>query len=297
MMRIASACILASLVLGGCATSSKHNLKAHLSDTQSQQMTLPVEFIKQPQYLCGPTVLKMATQKHKPQIDFETYKQMTYREKQKGSLKSDMISATRRIGLSPYKVSSVEQMLESLEQGHPVIVFQNLGASWLPAWHYSLLVGYDAKSEMMILHSDQIPNQSLSYSRFLKTWERGDKWTYIAVPNQVLPSFTTFEEALDNALVFEELKNLSAAKDVYLQIVSRWPKRFEPHSGLMGIYHQEKNLKMAISHAQRATELNPKQPDLLYNLSLLYKENKDEKKALNYKNKTLEIDPKRTFKF
>ncbi len=71
----------------------------------------------------------------------------------KGSLQPAMIAATRRQARLAYVISSPQEMLQEVAAGHPVIVLQNLGLSWAPVWHYSVVIGYDLDTNSVLLHS------------------------------------------------------------------------------------------------------------------------------------------------
>ncbi len=279
------------MFLSGCAMFSKQTIAKKLPPGVPQLQKLEVDFIPQEAKLCGPTVLKMATQKYTPTLEFQTYKQMSYREELQGSTKADMLSTIRRIGLSPYQVSTLPEMFENVSEGRPVIVFQNLAVSWMPAWHYSLLVGYDTKKNVMVLHSDRTPYQEMDFDRFANTWKRGEKWAYVAVPPNEIPKHATFENAIDNAIVFEYLRMDRTAQQLYLTMLERWPKRFEPHLGLANIYHSSKNIKRAIEEIDRALMKKPNHPALLFNLATLYFENGQFKQAKLAKEKTIAAAP------
>jgi tetratricopeptide (TPR) repeat protein len=277
-----------SLLLGGCATSK---INEHLNENLPKEHLLKLEFIPQKKNLCGPTVLKMASQQYLPKVPFETYKQFTFREKAEGTFKSDMISSTRRLGLSPYRVPTLETMFQEIDQGRPVIIFQNLGLSWYTMWHYSLLVGYNSEKNIVYLHSGTTPYDHMGFSLFVRTWHRGENWSYVVVPPDVIPDHATIDEALDNATVFENLKEKELAKKVYAAMSTKWPDRFEPYLGLANLFYEEKNLKEAIQEILLALKASPNHPALLYNLASLYHETGESKKAQELKKKTLAAAP------
>lgn len=249
--------------------------------------SVEIPFIPQEKNLCGPTVLKMATQTFLPDVSFETYKNLTFREKAQGTFKSDMLSSTRRLGLTPYKVPTLNIMFNEINHGRPVIVFQNLGLSWYPAWHYALLVGYDSEKNIVYLHSGTDANLEMNFPLFTRTWKRGENWSYVVVPPEIIPPHVSLNEVLDNATVFESLKEKAIAQKIYKSMIDRWPNRFEPHLGLANIFYEDKKIKPAIKEIEIALKLNPKHPALLYNLSVLYHESGDLNKALQYKTQTL----------
>ena len=283
--------LLLPLLLSGCALTSKASLAKVLPPTLSESRSLAVEFIPQETKLCGPAVLKMATQSHLPNLPFRTYKQMSYREDIQGSTKADMLLTLRRIGMAPYRVASLPEMLEHIGDDRPVIVFRDLAVSWSPAGHFSLLVGYNAKKNVMVLHSDRTPLLEVDFHRFADTWKRGERWAYIAVPPGAIPKHAPFEAALDNAVAFEFLRMDRAARDLYLKMIERWPKRFEPHLGLANIYHKSKNRRRAIAEIHLALSKKPNHPALLFNLAKLLFEDGQLREARRVKEKTLALAP------
>ncbi len=71
-----------------------------------------------------------------------------------------MIGAARRHGRVAYVISSPEELLVEVAAGNPVIVLQNLGLSWVPVWHYAVVIGYDGDADMVTLHSGETPGKS-----------------------------------------------------------------------------------------------------------------------------------------
>lgn len=248
---------------------------------------LEVPFIPQGEKMCGPAVLNMAAKPYLPNVPFDTYKNLSFREKAEGTFTSDMLSATRRLGLAPYKVATLEAMLKNVSIGRPVMVFQNLGLSWYPMWHYALLVGYDKNENIVYLHSGFTEYRKMDFGLFKRTWRRGDYWSYIVVPPSTIPENVAFNEVLDNATTFENLKNYKIAQDIYSAMIKKWPDRFEPHLGLANMHYENKQIKKALSEMNKAYQLNPKHPALTYNLSQLYHELGNKKKAEEMKQKTL----------
>ncbi len=278
------------MLLGGCASSPK--ITQYLGASRPEkEIILDIEFVPQGEKLCGPAVLKMASKKHLPHTPFETYKEFAFHEKAEGSFKSDMISSTRRLGLAPYRIPNLEIMFQEIDQGRPVMVFQNLGLSWYPKWHYALLIGYDSFRNIVYLHSGFTEKLKMNFGLFTRTWRRGEYWSYVVVPPQTIPAHVSIEEALDNAVVFENIKNKDAAKIIYTRIAEKWPLRFEPHLGLANLWYESKNLKAAIKEIQVALKIAPNHPALLYNLAVLYYETGELKKAQILKNKTLAAAP------
>lgn len=273
------------MALSGCATSSSL-WKADIQD-DTRAVVLDVPFVAQEKNMCGPVVLKMATHFSAPQFTLNDLKEMTFREEAQGTFQSDILSASRRMGLTPYRVSNSADLWSQIRDGRPVIVFQNMGVSWLPAWHFSLVVGYNAEKDQVLLHSGTEPYQPLGLKRFLSTWNRGDRWSYVVTQSEDIPRQAPFEEALENALLFEKIGNPEAARRLYQAMSPRFPERFEPHLGLAQLMYAKKNLRGALSEMEKAVQIKPDHPALLFNLSVLNFELGQVQKARELKIQTL----------
>ncbi|KYG65558.1 hypothetical protein AZI86_00310 [Bdellovibrio bacteriovorus] len=278
--------LLPALLLMGCATS-KHRWAQDLTEEVPQEKVLDIPFLAQEKNMCGPVVLKMATNFSAPEYTLSDLKEMTFREEVQGTFQSDILSAARRMGLTPYRVPSSSAMWSQIRDGRPVIVFQNLGVSWLPAWHFSLLVGYDSVKDKVYLHTGTEALQSIGIKRFQKTWERGGSWSYVVTAPADIPANASFEEALQNAMLLEKIDQQKPAAEVYQQMIVKFPTRFEPHLGLAQIYYAQGNKKAALKESETALTKSPGHIALLFNLSILYFENGALEKARELKRETL----------
>ena len=84
-------------------------------------------------------------------IDPDDLAPQVYTPSLKGSLQPAMITAARRHSRVAYPISGANALLQEIAAGHPVIVLQNLGLSWIPVWHYAVVIGYDLNQEVIIL--------------------------------------------------------------------------------------------------------------------------------------------------
>lgn len=286
-----SPAILAAALLSiGCATAIRP-LGSRLAAGVAPEAKTEVAFVPMEKNFRGPTVLKMAAEFHQPQRPMTAYTGHVFTEQLEGPLKADMISAARRLGLAPYKVPSPETMFNEIARSQPVVAFQNLGATWLPAWHYSLVVGYSAGENTVLLHGGAKPYEEMSFDRFLKTWERGGKWAYVLVPPSSIPPHADFKEAIDNAVLFEILGRQDLAMRLYRAMAVKWPNRFEPLLGIATIQHKHRNLDLAIGTTEKALGIAPDHPALLFNLAVMHFENGDTQTAKQLKAKLFGLIP------
>ena len=148
--------VVGMFVLSGCATPSTHIWHQAADSIPPRHKLNAVPFFPQKAYQCGPASLAMVLSWSGLQISPDELTPQVYTPSLKGSLQPAMIAATRRQGKVAYPISGAQALLREIAAGHPVIVLQNLGLSWIPVWHYAVVIGYDLDAEMVILHRDPL---------------------------------------------------------------------------------------------------------------------------------------------
>jgi len=76
----------------------------------------------------------------------------------------------------------LESIRKEIRKGRPIIAFLNLGFSAYPIGHYIVVFGYDDVRKIIITHWGNHPNKYISYSRFLKAWEKTGEWVLLVLP-------------------------------------------------------------------------------------------------------------------
>ena len=74
------------------------------------------------------------------------------------------------------------QLKIELDAGHPLIAFVNQGYRFLPVGHYLVVTGYDDRRQAIYAHSGLEKNGLMPYKKFLRQWERTDRWTLLILP-------------------------------------------------------------------------------------------------------------------
>ena len=54
-----------------------------------------------------------------------------------------MVAAARSRIRGAFLKGGIHSVLPEIAAGNPVLVLQNAGWSWLPVWHYAVVIGYD----------------------------------------------------------------------------------------------------------------------------------------------------------
>jgi tetratricopeptide (TPR) repeat protein len=116
--------------------------------------------------------------------------------------------------------------------GHPVIVLQNIGLSWIPVWHYAVVIGYDFIENTAILRSGITERKVMSFYTFEKTWARSDYWGLIVLKPTQLPAIAREKDYLAAVLGLEKSRQFQAAIEGYQTALTRWPHSLIAYMGL-----------------------------------------------------------------
>jgi hypothetical protein len=273
-------CVCGLLVLSGCATTAPDKWRQAASNIPHQHKLTAVPFYPQKEYQCGPASLAMVLSWSGLQIGPDELTPQVYTVSLKGSLQPAMIAATRRQGRVAYPVSGANVLLQEIAAGHPVIVLQNLGLSWIPVWHYAVVIGYDFGADVIILHSGITRQKKTPVGTFENTWARGDHWGLLVLPPDRLPA-TAAEEPWVSAVVgLEKARQWAAAVEGYQTALRQWPQSFSAHIGLGNSYYAMGDLTSATAVLQKTTVRFPLEGVAFNNLAQVLWEQGRKQEAL-----------------
>jgi tetratricopeptide (TPR) repeat protein len=259
--------ISALLVLNGCATVSTNNWHPEAGGIPPKHELNAVPFYPQKEYQCGPASLAMALAWSGLQIDLDGLTSQVYTPSLQGSLTPAMVAATRRHGRVAYPVRGANALLKEIAAGHPVIVLQNLGFSWIPLWHYAVVIGYDLNAGVIILHSGVTNRKKTSLRAFENTWARSDYWGLAILPPYRLPA-SADETVYVLAIVgLEKARQWDAAAIGYQTALNHWPKNLSAHIGLSNSLYAQGELKSAEKVLRKTTDLFPNEGVAFNNLA------------------------------
>lgn len=226
-------CILAfALLLGACAAPGVREVIKNSQLPRHYELT-ETPFFPQQKYHCGPAALSTALQAVDISVTPDQLAPEVYIPSRKGSLQIEMLAAARRHGALPVKIApKLDALFKEVAAGNVVVVMQNLGLSWVPAWHYAVVVGYDLDKELVWLRSGTEKRFEMSMSTFQRTWARSQSWAFVALKPGSLPA-TVEPEAMIQALIsFEKTADAAAAKLAYTAAARRWPDNLVIQTGL-----------------------------------------------------------------
>jgi tetratricopeptide (TPR) repeat protein len=257
----------ALLVFSGCATLSTKKWYQDAGGIPLKHELAAVPFYPQKEYQCGPASLAMALAWSGLQINPDDLTPQVYTPSLQGSLQPAIVAATRRHGRVAYPISGAKALLKEIAAGHPVIVLQNLGFSWIPLWHYAVVIGYDLNEGVITLHSGITNQKKTSLRAFENTWARSDYWGLAILPPYRLPA-SADETAYVSAIVgLEKTRQWDAAAQGYQTALHHWPKNFAAHIGLGNSLYAQGELKSAEKVLRKTTVLFPNEGVAFNNLA------------------------------
>ena len=254
-------------LLFGCAAFQRAPMPQLPANVPASFELDAVPFYPQEKYQCGPATLAMALTWSGLPITPDELKDQVYTPSRKGSLQLAMVGATRRHGKIAYEINDPDALFPEIAAGHPAVILQNLGLSWIPVWHYAVVIGYDVDAEDVILRSGTTKRKVMSYFLFDKTWARSKYWGLIVLAPDQLPKQANEMKYLTAVLGLEKAHQFKAAVTGYQTALTRWPQNLTALMGLGYSYYSLGDLKEAESAFRKATELHPQSAPAYNNLA------------------------------
>lgn len=273
------------LLLTGCSAPLQ---SVRLLESPPPELPQKIEleqtpFYPQQRYQCGPAALATVLESSGVAISPEALVPEVYLPEREGSLQLEIIASARRHGRVPYPLApQMSALLEEVESGHPVLVLQNLGLSWIPRWHYAVAVGYDLQQGQITLRSGEEKRRQISLETFERTWRRSNYWAIVVLPPDQLPSTADELPYLRSVLPFEQLGNWQMAQTAYRTATTHWPKSTGAYLGLGNASYMLKQLSAAESAYRTAIDIDNQFAPALNNLAQTLAEMGKWKEAEHY---------------
>lgn len=177
--------VLSSLA---CTNHIRGNREALLTNYPNLFYIDNVPFFPQEEERCGPTVLASVFNYFGYNVSPDDISKSIYSETLDGTLNIDMINYVKHFiegkGLTfSEDRGDIELIKKEVRDGHPVIVFTDLGIWNIRKGHYMLIIGYDDSREGIIVYSGLKRDKFISYDRFMRIWERGGYWILRVIPD------------------------------------------------------------------------------------------------------------------
>jgi tetratricopeptide (TPR) repeat protein len=191
-----------------------------------------------------------------------------YLPERKGSLQIEMTATARRHGMLPYQLQpQLIDLLSEVAAGNPVLVLQNLAFGWYPQWHYAVVIGYDTKTDDIILRSGTTRRWVTPFEVFERTWQRAEYWALALVPVGEIPVTAEPLHYLKTAYAFEEIGNQDLAFKAYQAASMRWPEVAATWMALGNMAYARHDWPVAMKAFSSAAQLEPKSIDSWNNLA------------------------------
>lgn len=251
-------CCLLSL-LTGCVSSDgimTDQLKSTVALTRHEILNIP--FFPQLYDQCGPSSLATVLNYRQVETTPEELRNYVYLPEREGSLQIEMVAKARKKGQLVYPLAaSLPDLLQEVSEDNPVLVLQNLRLSWWPQWHYSVVIGYDLNSNVIMLRSGSHKRYDVNIDLFNKTWQKAEQWGIVIVNPTHMPATAkemTFIEAASN---LEEIGSHVAAEQAYSTALSQWKDSRLALFGLANIAYAKEDYQQALLKYQKLLSLYP----------------------------------------
>ena len=259
---------LAASMLSACASSTPRLTELIDPGTPARIELADVPFFPQQEYQCGPAALATVLDRPDRRVTPAELVPRVYLPGRRGSLQPELVAATRSYDRLPYLVEpSLDDAVAQLAGGRPVLVMQNLGWRIRPAWHFAVLVGYDAPSSTVVLRSGTTERRVMKARRFDRTWARADRWALVVLEPGELPARPDLDRYMSAAASLEAVGRRDAARAAYLRALDEWPESPWPWLGLANLEHAQGRLERAHDAYRAALDRDPGHVAARHNLA------------------------------
>ena len=277
------------ICLTGCAGLKKWELLQKAGNLPPCFELRTVPFFSQKAYQCGPASLATALNWSGLSVSPEELTDEVFTPLRKGSLQTALISAARRHGRIAYVSTEMDVILSEVAAGHPVIILQNLGLSWYPVWHYSVVVGYNIPKKIFILRSGHTARKIMASRVFENTWARSHYWGLLILRPDQLPAMAKKDLFLEAVLGLEKARQFRAAIHGYKTALTRWPQNLTAFMGIGNCHYALGELKDAESIFRKTVRLHPEEGSPLNNLAQILFEQGRNQEALEAAQKAVSL--------
>ena len=260
--RLSAGFLFLVVALSGCALIAPQTValkEQRPADLPARVELTEVPFYPQEDYYCGPAALAMVLTAAGVKTAPDDLIDQVYLPGRKGSLQVEMLAAARRRGLIAYELApQMTDMLREVAAGSPAIVLENYGPfSWFPVWHYSVVVGYDLQSLVVIRRSGVQQRRPTPLTIFEKIWKHENYWAMVAVPPDRVPVTATEAGYADAVIALERIGQTRNAQIAYQSLLRRWPTSLAGEMGRGNTAYALHDLDTAESAFRRASVNHP----------------------------------------
>jgi tetratricopeptide (TPR) repeat protein len=262
------AVVLAVAGLGGCAVQTAALRQAPPPGLPAAAELAATPFFPQTDYQCGPAALATGLGAAGFAAAPEQLAEQVFLPARSGTLQIEMVAGARRQGAVATRIpATLESALREVGAGRPVVVLLNLGLSWLPRWHYAVLVGYDLGAGEVQLRSGTTRREVMALRSFEHTWQRAGAWGIVVTPPGAWPATAGAEAVVEAAVGYERAVAPAQAVLAYRAALERWPGHLTLQMGLGNALHASGDRRAAAEAFRRAASDHPDSVPARINLS------------------------------
>jgi len=259
-----------SIVISGCSSVAPKDMLRNAGRIPKAARVEGVPFYPQTEFQCGPASLSMVLAWSGLMVRPGELAAEVYTPKRKGSLQSALVASARRHGRIAYPISGPDLLFAEVAAGRPVIVLLNLAFPKHPRWHYAVVVGYDTKERVMILHSGTQAGERISFRVFNRIWARSNCWGLLILPSSEMPVTPDEGKWLEAVVGLERTEQWQAAALAYEKISERWPHNHTAWIGLGNSRFALQDFSGAASAFREAIQVRPESGIAYNNLALAF---------------------------
>ena len=285
--------------LVGCVSATKQVddlLLAPPADLARQGEIENVPFINQAAGHCGPATLTMAMNWNGHRTTVDEVAPLVFTPGMNGTFQTDMIGASRRLGMFAVPIEGVATLLREVSAGHPVIVFENLALEWIPQWHYALVFGYDLEAQTVLMHSGPESSKVWDIRKFERSWKLGDYWGLVVLKPGELVATASELAHVTAAAGLEQAAHPALALKSYQAILKRWPGSLASLIAIGNAAFEKKNYLEAVKLLRKATFEHPTAAAAWHNLAFAEQAAGMKSTAQSSARRALEVAPSETRK-
>jgi hypothetical protein len=225
-------------------------------------------FFAQESHQCGPAALATVLQTAGVEVTPEQLVPRTYLPGRRGALQLELVAAARTYRTIPYVIDgTLAALIAEIDARHPVLVLLDLGVGPIVVWHYAVVIGYHGEADELVLRSGATARLTMSAARFVRSWEKSNRWAVVVLPPDQLPATADSGRYVESIVPLEALGDYAAAHTAYATALRRWPDNEVALFGAASASHHLGDLAAAQRDYQRLLVLAPDNPFVLNNLA------------------------------
>jgi tetratricopeptide (TPR) repeat protein len=285
--------LLLVTLLGACSTPGQTlKLRQTSLGIAIQHEIESTPFYPQLDYYCGPATLAAMVNFHGQPAEPEDIVPLIYVPDLKGSLQEEIVAAARQFNLLPVQLDgTLASSLREIASGNPVLVLQNLSFESIPNWHYAIAVGYDLKTETIMLRSGTHKRLTRSFSLLERTWQRANNWALVIVPVGAIPVTVSADSYLSSLIDFEQTSDINLVHQAYIDASKKWPSNLSAQIGIGNTAYALKDFAMSESAYHTALQLSPRLGQLWNNYAYALAQQDKKSESLAAITRAIEISP------